>query len=83
MSLYDDTLSIREDLKESIRDYLGIWECCEKFPNNPVFVFRASLILLSLSQTIHIESKQSVAFKTQTGEKYGQNVRCKVFFKVS
>ena len=36
-----------------------------------------------LPQTIHIESKQSVAFKTQVGERYGQNTRCKVFFKVS
>ena len=36
-----------------------------------------------LSQTIHIESNQSVAFKTQVGETYGQNIRCKVFFKVS
>ena len=39
--------------------------------------------MLSFSQTIHIESNQSVAFKTQLGEMYGQNTRCKVFFKVS
>ena len=36
-----------------------------------------------LSQTIHIESNQSVNFKTQLGQMYGPNTRCKVFFKVS
>ena len=38
---------------------------------------------ISLPQSMHIESNQSVTFKTQLGEKYGQNTGCKVVFKVS
>ena len=33
-------------------------------------------------QTIHVGSNQSVGFRTQQGESYGQNTKCRVYFKV-
>ena len=34
-------------------------------------------------QIIHVGSNQSIGFRTQQGEMYGQNTKCKVQFKVS
>ena len=34
-------------------------------------------------QIIYVGSNQSVGFRTQQGETYGQNTKCKVHFKVS
>ena len=34
-------------------------------------------------QIIHVGSNQSIGFRTQQGETYGQNTKCKVHFKVS
>ena len=36
-----------------------------------------------LPQSLHVESNQSVTFKTQLGQMYGQGTSCKIFFKVS
>ena len=44
---------------------------------------RLLVLYIASPQTIHVGSNQSVGYRTQLGETYGQNTKCKVFFKVS
>ena len=37
---------------------------------------------IHVMQTVHVGSNQSVGFRTQLGDTYGQNTKCKVHFKV-
>ena len=41
------------------------------------------VILMLCPQTVTVGSGQTVSFRTQQGEIYGKNTKCKVNFKVS